>query len=160
MWVNFQVVWGSAVYPLVLTQKTCVRAVFHLTFGWTGFCCILKWHGPGEHLIGGFYFFVMGKILAMFRNLILIMKFFSCRWYWLCGGWPGNFWWWPWRWCSWFPWERYLHFVFKRAILRFKKLSKISDDLVLWYSFFRGNGPTTIVFEYRKCSNIERSVVM
>lgn len=108
----------------------------------------------------GFLFFVMGKILATFRNLILIMKFFSCRWYWLCGGWPGNFWWWPWRWCSWFPWERYLHFVFKRAILRFKELSKISDDLVLWYSFFRGNGPTTIVFEYRKCSNIERNVVM
>ena len=75
MWVNSQVVWGSAVYPLVLTQKTCVRAVFHLTFGWTGFCCILKWRGPGEHLIGDFYFFVMGKILAVFRNLILIWNF-------------------------------------------------------------------------------------
>lgn len=117
-----------------------------------------KWHGP-EHLIGGFYFFVMGKILAMFRNLILIMKFFSCRWYWLCGGWPGNFWWWPWKMMLLIPMKRYLHFVLRGPFWDLRNCLKFQMTWYFVHSFF-GNGPTTIVFEYRKCSNIERSVVM
>lgn len=46
------------------------------------------------------------------------------------------------------------------CILRYIELSKISDDLVLWHSFFKEKGPTTIVFQYKKCSNVESSVVM